>query len=210
MTLVSDNENQRYESDIALWLDSRDNLSGGCSRPCPAYPGDVAGVLPVEEQGRVLVYSNGDQEVGLYCGTVDYTGKYSIRTNCKCACDVTATMALESDTAGYILYINRFSMGPGEDLPTFCEATICLRGFLDIDYQWSWLGYSLQEGLFVAPFGDAEGRSLVLLENWTSATGLTYESAYRVEDSEAPCVLYVAVGKGILQMEFPDGGTWSL
>ena len=74
---------------------------GGCSRPCPAYPGDVAGVLPVEEQGRVLVYSNGDQEVGLYCGTADYTGKYSIRTNCKCACDVTATMALESDTAGF-------------------------------------------------------------------------------------------------------------
>ena len=182
----------------------------GCSRPCPGYPRDVEGIMPVGEQGRELVYVNGGKEVEMHCGIVDYTDKYGIRTNSKCACDVTASVAVEGNDAGDILYVNRFVMGPGEDLPASCEVTVCLSDFMGIDYQWSWLAFSNQDGLSVASWGEAGGRSCTLLGHWSAANGQDYEDVYRVEDAEAPCVLYVAVGKGILQMEFAAGNTWGL
>lgn len=80
-------------------------------------------------------------------------------------------------------------------------------------YEWDWREKALKEGV-LGELGPSFGRydDLIVdrVEGWTSATGTTYPTAYRIEEEGAPCILYVAIGKGILQLEFPDGETWAL
>lgn len=189
--------------------------ANSCSRPCPAYPREAVGPMPVQEAGNILTYTNGTERKELKCGKVYYSDKYRVRIGDKSLCEISADMGLSLETVngGLIFFENMFSPAPGSEL-TACYVKIRITGvFLETYYEWDWREKALKEGVL----GEEENRfgyndDLVVhrVEGWTSATGTTYQTAYRIEEEGAPCILYVAIGKGILQLEFPDGETWAL
>lgn len=189
--------------------------ANSCSRPCPAYPREAVGPMPVQEAGNILTYTNGTERKELKCGKVNYSDKYRIRIGVKSLCEISADMGLSLETADgeLILFENMFRPMPGTEL-TGCDVKIRLMGiFLESYYEWEWREKALKEGVLgevETRFGYNDDLIVDRIEGWTSATGTTYPTAYRIEEEGAPCILYVAIGKGILQLEFPDGETWAL
>lgn len=189
--------------------------ANSCSRPCSAYPREAVGPMPVQEAGNILTYTNGTERKELKCGKVNYSDKYRIRIGEKALCEISADMSLSLETADgeLIFFENMFNPIPGSEL-TACYVKIRIMGvFLESYYEWDWREKALKEGVLGEEenrFGYNDDLIVYRVEGWTSATGTTYPTAYRIEEEGGPCILYVAIGKGILQLEFPDGETWAL